>query len=579
MNPETPKILIVDDRPANLVSMEHVLSGLDVELFKVASGNKALTLMIHNDFAVVLLDVQMPEMDGFEVASLMRDREATQDTPIIFVTAISKDRKNTFKGFDAGAVDFLYKPIDSHILRSKVNVFLRLYRQRKKLEQANTMLAASLERERCISAELETAKAQMEAATLAKSVFLANMSHEIRTPMTAILGFTENMLDPDLTDSERLNAVHTIRRNGEHLLQIINDILDISKIEAGKLEVECIRCSPIQLVVDVHDLMIVQAERKKLPLGIEYIGPVPETIQTDPTRLRQILVNLIGNAIKFTDEGGVRLVIQTMFKDPIGGARPAEPMLQFDVIDTGMGLSAEQIGKLFKSYSQANASTTRMFGGSGLGLMISNRLATMLGGDVKVFSSPGEGSTFRVTVTTGPLDSVRMLTNPAEAAILQPEDTSATKGETARLNSRILLAEDGPDNQRLIGHILRKAGAEVMIVENGKLAVDAAIKACDAASPFDLILMDIQMPVMDGYEATGLLRQKGYTGPIIALTARAMASDRKQCLDAGCDDYAIKPIDRKKLIQMIRSYVAEKGTSRPETASSALATSQEVNQG
>ena len=206
MNPDTPKILIVDDRPANLLAMEHILVGMDVELFKAASGNEALALMIHNDFAVVLLDVQMPEMDGFEVASLMRDREDTQDTPIIFVTAISKSWEHTFKGFEAGAVDFLYKPIDPHVLKSKVNVFLRLYLQRQKLEHANTMLTASLEREKHISAELEVAKTQTDAAMEAKSEFLANMSHEIRTPMTAILGFTENMLDPDLTDSEWLRA-------------------------------------------------------------------------------------------------------------------------------------------------------------------------------------------------------------------------------------------------------------------------------------------------------------------------------------------------------------------------------------
>jgi len=239
-------------------------------------------------------------------------------------------------------------------------------------------------------------------------------------------------------------------------------------------------------------------------------------------------------------------------------------MMQFDIIDTGIGMTPEQMGKLFQSFSQADTSTTRKFGGSGLGLMISKRLAEMLGGDVTVFSEPDEGSTFRITVTTGALDGVKMLDDPATATIAQPETVAATKPDADKLDCRILLAEDGPDNQRLIGHILKKAGAEVTIVENGKMAVEDALAALnqrregDPEQPFDVILMDMQMPVMDGYEATGLLRLKGYTGPIIALTAHAMASDRQKCLDAGCDDYATKPIDRKKLIETIRRY-AERG--------------------
>ncbi len=441
---------------------------------------------------------------------------------------------------------------------------------------------------------MEAAKRQAVAASHSKSEFLANMSHEIRTPMTAILGYTETLLDPDLSDSDKLSAIHTVRRNGDHLLQIINDILDISKIEADKLEVERIRCSPIQVVNEVQSLMQVRADAKKLPFNIEFIGAVPETIESDPTRLKQILVNLVGNAIKFTETGGVRLV--TRFVSTSGGQCPPyadginvetskhrnaemkdeekeeeagderailvqhEPMMQFDVLDTGLGMTEEQVGKLFQAFSQADTSTTRKFGGTGLGLMISKRLSEMLGGNITIESQPGEGSLFRVTVTTGSLDGVKMLDDPAMAAISQPEETSVG-GSVARLDCRILFAEDGPDNQRLIGHILKKVGADITIVENGKLAVDAALVARDSGSPFDVILMDMQMPVMDGYEATGQLRQKGYTGPIIALTAHAMASDRQKCIDAGCDDYATKPIDRKKLIEMIRKYLTAIGTT------------------
>ena len=424
---------------------------------------------------------------------------------------------------------------------------------------------------------LQQAKDAAEAATRTKSAFLANMSHEIRTPMTAILGFTENMLDPDQSATERLNAIHTIRRNGEHLLQLINDILDISKIEAGKLDVERIECSPVQLVADVCSLMSVRAEQKRLPFNVEYSNPIPEKIHSDPTRLKQILVNLIGNAIKFTAEGEVKLVIRFVDAQPGNGTVSSEPMLQFDVIDSGIGMTSEQMDNLFQPFSQADSSTTRRFGGSGLGLLISKRLTEMLGGHITVESEPGKGSRFRATVGIGPLNGTTMLENPEAATIAQPETTDVMQPDADRLVCRILLAEDGPDNQRLIAHVLKRAGADVAVVENGQIAVDAALAEInqpgknDSEYPYDVILMDMQMPVMDGYEATGLLRQKGYSGPIIALTAHAMASDRQKCLDAGCDDYAAKPIDRKMMISTIRKWLRKNVASLATSTSTGAA--------
>ncbi|MFH1418480.1 MAG: PAS domain S-box protein [Planctomycetota bacterium] len=454
----------------------------------------------------------------------------------------------------------------------------------EELRKSNVKMVKALGREKRAKMELEAAMEQLEAATQdakaasqSKSEFLANMSHEIRTPMTAILGFADvireelsccTMCPVDATCKIRarnLDNIERVCRNGEHLLQLINDILDISKIEAGKLEVERIRYSPIKVVADVQSLMQVRADAKSLPFDIEYIGPVPETIESDPTRLKQILVNLIGNAIKFTENGAVRLLIRYVGltqagSDTTGLTQAGSATLQFDVIDTGIGMTPEQMGKLFQAFTQADASITRKFGGTGLGLMISKHLAEMLGGEITVESKPGEGSLFRVTVTTGPLDGVKMLNDPATATVGQPATVAATKPDADKLDCRILLAEDGLDNQRLISHILKKAGAEVTIVENGKLAVDTALAALrriredDPGHPFDIILMDIQMPVMDGYEAAGLLRRKGCTCPIIALTAHAMAGDRQKCIDAGCDDYATKPIDRKKLIETIRRH-------------------------
>ena len=271
------------------------------------------------------------------------------------------------------------------------------------------------------TADLQTAQKAAEAASNAKSEFLANMSHEIRTPMTAILGYTENLLDPDLSDSDKLSALHTVRRNSEHLLQIINDILDLSKIEAGKLAVEQLRCSPVQLAAEVQSLMQVRAGAKNIALNTEFIGPVPESIESDPTRLRQILVNLVGNAIKFTESGGVRIITR-LVDGPEGEVQGGAnvPRMQFDVLDTGIGMTEEQVGRLFQPFTQADTSTTRRFGGTGLGLSISVRLAEMLGGGIAVESTPGEGSLFRLTVGAGSLEGVKMLEDPATAIFAKP---------------------------------------------------------------------------------------------------------------------------------------------------------------
>ena len=401
-------------------------------------------------------------------------------------------------------------------------------------------------------AALQAAKEIADSANLAKSEFLANMSHEIRTPMTAILGFAE-IVRENVTEPETVDAITTVRRNGEYLLGIINDILDLSKVEAGKTVVEQIPCSPCQIIAEVMSLVRVRAEGKNLACNVEYIGDIPKQIVSDPTRLRQILINLLGNAIEFTEEGGIRLIVRFVDGAETGGT-VVSPHMQFDVLDTGLGMTNAQIAGLFQPFMQADTTMTRKFGGTGLGLTISKRFAELLGGDIVVVESEiSVGTRFRATVETGPVDASEMLDDPKAATVIHDtaHDAAATlSGALEGLS--ILVAEDGPDNQRLIKHLLKKAGAKATIVENGKLAVDAALAAREAGQPFDVILMDMQMPVMDGYTAAGRLRKEGYTGPIVALTAHAMDGDREKCIRAGCDDFATKPIDRIKLYDVLR---------------------------
>lgn len=387
---------------------------------------------------------------------------------------------------------------------------------------------------------------QAQAASRSKSEFLANMSHEIRTPMTAILGFADQLKLPDLTDEQRRSAIDTIHRNGQYLLEIINDILDLSKIEAGKMSMERI-ATPLADVLDVVALMRVRAEAKQLPLRLRFDGPLPQTINTDPTRLRQVLINLIGNAIKFTDRGYVEIAV---WLQPASEESP-RPLLQFEITDTGIGVSPAQISRLFQPFQQADSSTTRKYGGSGLGLTISQRLARKLGGGITVKGEPGAGSCFKLSIDPGDLTGVPHMQPDGLSSSLQPKPESAPIDSSALTSCRILLAEDGPDNQRLISFILRKAGATVEVVNNGRAALEVAWAAGRSGRPFHVILMDMQMPELDGYCATSELRRRGYSGPIIALTAHAMDGDRARCIAAGCTDYATKPINREQLLAAI----------------------------
>jgi Amt family ammonium transporter len=404
--------------------------------------------------------------------------------------------------------------------------------------------------------QAESARREAEAASRAKSEFLANMSHEVRTPLTAILGYADLLPDPRLEPAERSGYVDIIRQNGQHLLSVINDILDISKIESGKMTVERIPCSPHQVVEQVAALLRGRAKEKNLQFIVEQDGPIPATIQSDPTRLRQILFNLAGNAIKFTEAGSVRLVMNLLPLEDTGAGQ-----LCFEVIDTGIGMGPGQKARLFQPFSQGDGSTLRRYGGTGLGLVIAKRLAELLGGGVHVQTEETAGTSFIVWVETGPLDGVPLLERPdapeAASAVSIPEPPEAA----SRLAGRVLLAEDVAVNRKLITLHLTKVGADVEAVGNGREAVEKVRASMDAGLLYDLVLMDLQMPVMDGFEATAQLRQLGYRGPIIALTAHAMAEYRERVLAAGCDDYLTKPIQRGKLLEVAARHLGVPATA------------------
>ncbi|WP_425619029.1 ATP-binding protein [Anatilimnocola sp. NA78] len=398
-------------------------------------------------------------------------------------------------------------------------------------------------------AELELAKASERAkdASRAKSEFLANMSHEIRTPLTAILGFTELLADDSMARARRLEAFSTIRRAGEHLLTVVNDILDLSKIEAGQMTVERVETDLVDLLLGVESLMRPRAIGKGITLDIELDTSIPCRALTDPTRLRQVMLNLVGNAVKFTEQGGIKVRVSAEKQGE------QEHLLRIAIYDTGPGLTSEQEHRLFAAFSQADATVTRKHGGTGLGLIICRRLSQLMGGTVELTSTkPGQGSVFTAIVLIGEIpgaDETRVLTRPASPS------TATTPGSAARLCGRILLAEDGPDNQRLILMILKKAGAQVDIAENGQVAWQMLEQANASATPYDLLLTDIQMPVMDGYTLAGKVREHGWQLPVVALTAYAMPEERLRCLDAGCDDFSSKPIDKQSLLTICQRWM------------------------
>jgi signal transduction histidine kinase len=481
-------------------------------------------------------------------ACLILDRDPKQEPAALkdFLASLHPDDRSNFEK-SLNTQGLVHITQDARLLLAQsaerfIQIRCEIIRNASGTATAATGMIQDITEGKRAADELYRLKEAAEAANRAKSEFLANMSHEIRTPMTAIAGFADMLVQPNPRNEDRAEYAQTIQRNVAHMLGLVNDILDLSKIETGRMTVERIDCDLQKMFTDITSVMRPRATERGLGFEVTFRTPIPRHIWMDTARLRQILINLVGNAVKFSATGQINLSVSS---------EGAGNILRVDITDTGIGLTLEQINLLFRPFAQAEECITRKFGGTGLGLVISQRFAELLGGRIEVKSQPGTGSTFTLRVVGESIVGTEMLDEVSKTISSKPAWPAGW--QEIPLRGRILLIEDGRDNQRLMSTHLRASGAEVVIAENGQIGVNEA-----TSSSFDLILMDMQMPVMDGHTATAELRRRGFTIPIIAITAFAMVEDRTKCIASGCTHYISKPIERENFLRTVSQYL---GTS------------------
>ncbi len=546
MRKELINLLLVEDDPAyqRIINIVLAKSSHTVSYDIKTANNLAQAVECLNEqqFDVILLDLGLPDSHG--TGGIKTIRASCAEAPIIVLTG-QTDEEVGLEAIKQGADEYFTK---DETLQGILARTIRYTIERKKISKE--LKEAKLRAEK-LQAETERVNRQLrtaaEGANLmareaikaehSKSQFLANMSHEIRTPMNAIIGFSQVLAEEDLTAQQKEFA-EIIQDSGENLLKLIDDILDLSKIEAGKIYIEITDCSLENLLTRVESMIRLNAEEKGLEFQVAKSKRLPEVIRTDSARLRQCLINLASNAVKFTQEGHVN--INVSLEQGNDGA-----FVRFDVEDTGIGIPAERQQAVFESFTQVDGSTTRKFGGTGLGLTITKSLTELLGGSLSLTSKEGRGSVFTLKIPAG-VDACHEVAPDRQ----DPAEKNSTEAKESKFSGHILIAEDIATNRKLLAMLLENMGFSVAIAEDGQQAVDKAL-----AESFDLILMDMQMPNLNGYEATKILREKGIKVPIIAVTAHAMRGDDKKCIRSGCDDYLSKPIDRNKLLEKICQYL------------------------
>ncbi|HVX11128.1 MAG TPA: response regulator [Pirellulales bacterium] len=516
---------------------------LSFELFHAYQGAEGYELVRSEleqgrPFALAFVDMRMPPgWDGLE--TIKRLWRIEPNLQIVLCTAYS-DYSWSEIGEALSPGDrllILKKPFDAIEVRQLAASLVCKWNLGRAADRSQRDLERKVDER---TRELKEAKNAADRASQSKSEFLANISHEIRTPLTAILGFTKLLLDGGDRAEQQAEYLQIIRASAEHQLSLINDLLDVSKIEAGQMQIHRVHCSVPTIVEEVLQTLRFKADEKGLAMASEWPATLSEPVYTDPSRLRQLLINLVNNAIKFTAAGSVRVIVRTTQAD-------GRSKLQIDVIDTGMGISAEKQQVIFDPFVQADSSIAPRFGGTGLGLAISRSIAGLLGGTLTVSSRVQEGSTFTLII-----DAERPDTADCETAPSSRGETNAPAVSTSALEGRrVLVVEDNPFNRKLIRLTLTRTGAVVEVAENGQEGVDRIV-----AADYDLVLMDMQMPVLDGYQATTRIREAGYDGPIIALTAHALPSEREKCLAAGCDAFVGKPIDLDHLKAVVGQFLS-----------------------
>ncbi|MCG8698455.1 MAG: response regulator [Bacteroidales bacterium] len=530
------KILIVDDRPENLFALESILKDFHVDIIKANSGNEALRKTLEHEFLLALVDVQMPEMDGYETVKLMRQTKQTEKLPVIFVSAIHNEQHYLEQGIDSGAVDFIVKPINPKLLKGKVKVFIDLYRQRKELEYTILQQTKTEQALKQAEIQLTIAKEKAEEADKLKSEFLANMSHEIRTPLNAILGFSELFAKENLNDETKEIYRRYINRSSNLLLNLVNDIIDISKIEAGKINIEFKNESINDILDELYfsvQKYIEQKDKKSLKLLLS--NPVASqnlTLSLDANRFRQVFINLLTNAVKFTLNGEIVFGINKATKTDI----------TFFVKDTGIGIPSEKLDTIFNKFNQVESNKVMHVESTGLGLYISKKLIDLMKGEIWVESGINEGTTFYFSIPNQAKDEFTQKKPPKK----RKKNQSKMDVPLSR-NINVLVVEDEPINFMLLNEILIKQGINSTWAKNGKQAIDKFT----SDETFDAILMDIKMPLMNGYEAIKEIRKLDKTIPVIAQTAYAMSEDRKTAMNLGFNDYISKPIKAEILLEKL----------------------------